>query len=1029
MTEPMLRASHGNDDKQQKHGLFGLIRRLYSEDSLWRGALDVMIIGGVVMALAGPQIPWSSLKNFVPSWLSDKFTPGPSASYTPPSQPSTPATPATPAVTAVVDPELAKLRSLAASGDVVTQFKLAQALNFGHGFTVDKGEAAEWYRRAADQGHIEAMTVLAAMLYQGDGIAADQAQARNWSEKAAELGGRSAQLGLAEMLEHGKGGAADIEGALYWYAKAAEAGEKKAQARLGQLLLEFPEPDYFRAAFWLAVAKAAGEDTEKKLQAALGALSNSRAEIVTTAAGEWRVGKSEPSRALAQSAADPKRIPLVDLAVSSKQFEEAAELIRPLVAAGDPTAMFLWGRMLKLGIGVAKDTSEAQEWFRRSAAKKYPKAQIELIKSRPKTDEDRNIATTVLAEAVLSGDLTVRVNYAIHQASEPNLSQTKAVEVMHRLLELEDAGDRDIYHHLADLTRRGLGTKSDPVKAFEWELLAADDGIAAAQYAVGLAYRDGYGTSRDLTRATMWLTLAGRTLPEAKGDLNELKSVATDSETKAGKNAASTWRPGMHSWAKHLRAMPEDIREEFVLGSKAFISGDHEIGWRMIPPIAEAGWAVAQDFLGDMLLTGLGRPKNPEEALNWYRKAARQGHYAAIGSLGAFYLKGQVVAKDLEMAHRLLLHSAIKNQPQAAYELSMLYLDRNYSLKSDLAAYVWLSIAAEKKEEAKETLPVVRNRLSKADLALAEKAIGWLKDLFAGNAPQKDSASAPSQADLQKRFQAAVDLFDKKEYQKSLALLEELATANHLSSQASLALIYYGGQEIAKDHARALHWARKAAAQSNPQGLTVLANLYKEGIVVKKDVAEAVNYLSKAADLGNHEAARQLAMHYEGGNGVPRDYVKAFELNKIAAKSKPSAAANLGRAYRLGRGVEKNYAEAAHWYRKAAEGGSLVGLYELGMFYRSGIGVDKRDTAQAANFISQAAQAGHAEAQFALGEMYLDGEGVIADPVEAYVWLRLADEAGVAGAENKLNTAKSLINPSQIASADRRARDLAAKKK
>ena len=58
-----------------------------------------------------------------------------------------------------------------------------------------------------------------------------------------------------------------------------------------------------------------------------------------------------------------------------------------------------------------------------------------------------------------------------------------------------------------------------------------------------------------------------------------------------------------------------------------------------------------------------------------------------------------------------------------------------------------------------------------------------------------------------------------------------------------------------------------------------------------------------------------------------------------------------------GEGVPQDYAEAARWYRKAAE-------------------------------------QGQADAQFNLGVMYLKGEGVPQDPGEAGRWARMAAQQG-----------------------------------
>ena len=55
------------------------------------------------------------------------------------------------------------------------------------------------------------------------------------------------------------------------------------------------------------------------------------------------------------------------------------------------------------------------------------------------------------------------------------------------------------------------------------------------------------------------------------------------------------------------------------------------------------------------------------------------------------------------------------------------------------------------------------------------------------------------------------------------------------------------------------------------------------------------------------------------------DYATALEqLGKAAEQGNPKAQFELGLMHERGRGVPKNAAQAAHWYRKAAEQGLAV---------------------------------------------------------------------------------------------------------
>jgi TPR repeat protein len=93
--------------------------------------------------------------------------------------------------------------------------------------------------------------------------------------------------------------------------------------------------------------------------------------------------------------------------------------------------------------------------------------------------------------------------------------------------------------------------------------------------------------------------------------------------------------------------------------------------------------------------------------------------------------------------------------------------------------------------------------------------------------------------------------------------------------------------------------------------------------------------------------------------------------------------------------VLRDAAEAARWYRKAAEAGSAEAQYNLALLYDRGRGVE-RDMKRAAELYEQAADGGVIEAWVALSVLYAGGIGVAADPVKALMWLEMATAAGVA---------------------------------
>ena len=113
--------------------------------------------------------------------------------------------------------------------------------------------------------------------------------------------------------------------------------------------------------------------------------------------------------------------------------------------------------------------------------------------------------------------------------------------------------------------------------------------------------------------------------------------------------------------------------------------------------------------------------------------------------------------------------------------------------------------------------------------------------------------------------------------------------------------------------------------------------------------------------------------------------------------------------------------------RVKANAGRAFSQYNLGVMY--GVGGDgvPQDYAQAAAWYRKAAEQGSAGAQFNLGLAYQFGQGVPRDYVESYKWFNLA--APRASAENQKMYAEvrdaraALMTPTQIEAAQKLARE------
>ena len=122
----------------------------------------------------------------------------------------------------------------------------------------------------------------------------------------------------------------------------------------------------------------------------------------------------------------------------------------------------------------------------------------------------------------------------------------------------------------------------------------------------------------------------------------------------------------------------------------------------------------------------------------------------------------------------------------------------------------------------------------------------------------------------------------------------------------------------------------------------------------------------------------------------------------------------------------QDYAEAAKWFRIAAEQGHADAQCDLGACYRDGRGV-VQDYQEAIAWFTKAAAQGQVHAQFYLGEAHYNIEGVPRDYVKAHMWANLAAAASTGEDQKKYSSALEEVarkmTPRQIAEAQRLARE------
>ena len=120
----------------------------------------------------------------------------------------------------------------AEEGNIDAQYNLAEKFYYESNYQ----EAAKWYRKAAEQGYIEAEYSLGFFFEKGKGEHQNYNEAIKWYRKAAEQGHAKAQYKLGLFSFYGLGCEENQKEAVKWYNNSAEQGNMKAKEALRELV-------------------------------------------------------------------------------------------------------------------------------------------------------------------------------------------------------------------------------------------------------------------------------------------------------------------------------------------------------------------------------------------------------------------------------------------------------------------------------------------------------------------------------------------------------------------------------------------------------------------------------------------------------------------------------------------------------------------------------------------------------------------------------------------------------------------------
>ncbi len=395
---------------------------------------------------------------------------------------------------------------------------------------------------------------------------------------------------------------------------------------------------------------------------------------------------------------------------------------------------------------------------------------------------------------------------------------------------------------------------------------------------------------------------------------------------------------------------------------------------------AGQGQALAQMELGFRCLSEDGAQRNSEEAIKWLTEAAGHGLAPAQLVLGEAFLRGLGVREDFAAGVDWLEKAASQGFADAEFLLGLCYLTGGPGVNQAPARGVkWIARAAEQGKP------------------IAQQCLG--ECYSTGNGVKSDPAAAARWYGLaaERGLPTAQDLLAgcylmgrgvSKDPAQAVQWYRRAAEQGLGAAQAALARCYTRGTGVGTNALQAFDWWKSAATNGFPGARFNLGLCYYYGLGVERDPAEAVLRFEQEAAHAHVGAQLYLGLCYWRGEGVRPDkptaekwwseaclrgiapwrYAIGDETSgdaeaveqwwrDVAAAATPSVQCCLAESYHFGHGVAQDDAEAARWYRKAADGGDLVALRRVTWLLSTSPNPKVRDGARAVEFGEKAAAA------------------------------------------------------------------------
>lgn len=314
--------------------------------------------------------------------------------------------------------------------------------------------------------------------------------------------------------------------------------------------------------------------------------------------------------------------------LAKEYFLKNYDILLSEAEAKDPVSMHILGTYYYYGFAVQRYIFKAMEWFIKASDLGYSDSQYMLGMIYETIGHEENET----AKAKYYYELAAKQDhpYALYALGINALEEERYREAV---FNLEKAANQQyalaaytlgMYYHEKE--------PNQPLKAFEWFMVAAKQNHTEAEYYVGLYYQNAKGVPQSIEQAIHWYERAA--LKRNKNALYHLAMILIKQEKKDFPTVA-----------------------------------------RLLEQAAKLDHPNAQYNLAVMYQKGDGVEKDMQKALFWYEKASDANLAIAQYNLGMIYFEGAVVPKDEAKAKELWQKAASQGLEAA---VKLMYSINNY---------------------------------------------------------------------------------------------------------------------------------------------------------------------------------------------------------------------------------------------------------------------------------------------------------------------------------------------------------------